>query len=203
MAALRTGAGLVTVACPKSIQAVVASYAPELMTAGLKETEEGTISMEATGQLESLMTGKDVIVLGPGLSCHPETARFVRRLVVRCLQPLVLDADGLNAFEGHYHELKQHAETASFRVLTPHSGEAARLVGISANDIPADRLEVARRISRETGSCVVLKGRIELRAYLGVVSGVGAVQSGKNYGRLTCVKVWSLATGRRETRRAC
>ncbi|HYU48225.1 MAG TPA: NAD(P)H-hydrate dehydratase, partial [Terriglobales bacterium] len=157
-AALRTGAGLVTVACPKSIQAVVASYAPELMTAGLKETEEGTISMEATDQLLSLMTGKDVIVLGPGLSCNPETARFVRRLVEHCLQPLVLDADGLNAFEGHYHELKQHGETASFRVLTPHSGEAARLVGISANDLPADRLDAARRISRETGSCVVLKG---------------------------------------------
>jgi NAD(P)H-hydrate repair Nnr-like enzyme with NAD(P)H-hydrate dehydratase domain len=82
----------------------------------------------------------------------------VRGLVVRCLQPLVLDADGLNAFEGHYHELKQHGETASFRVLTPNSGEVARLVGISANEIPADRLEVARRISRDTGSCVVLKG---------------------------------------------
>jgi len=158
MAALRTGAGLVTVACPKSIQAVVASLAPELMTAGLKETEDGTISMEATDQLESLMTGKDVIVLGPGLSRNPETARFVRGLVERCLQPLVLDADALNAFEGHYHELKQHGETASFRVLTPDSGEAARLAGTSANDLPADRLEAARRISRETGSCVVLKG---------------------------------------------
>jgi ADP-dependent NAD(P)H-hydrate dehydratase / NAD(P)H-hydrate epimerase len=158
MAALRTGAGLVTVACPKSIQATVAGFAPELMTEGLKETVEGTISMEASGQLESLMTGKDVIVLGPGLSRNPETASLVRRLVVDCVQPLVLDADGLNAFEGHYHELKRDDGAAPFRVLTPHPGEAARLIGVSTGDIQADRLDVARRISSETGSCVALKG---------------------------------------------
>jgi ADP-dependent NAD(P)H-hydrate dehydratase / NAD(P)H-hydrate epimerase len=158
MAALRTGAGLVTVACPKSIQATVAGFAPELMTEGLKETAEGTISMESSDQLESLLKGKDVIVLGPGLSRNAETTTFVRRLAVRCLQPLVLDADGLNAFEGHYHELKPRGEGAAFRVLTPHPGEAARLIGVSTNDIQADRLEAARRISSETGSCVVLKG---------------------------------------------
>jgi NAD(P)H-hydrate epimerase len=158
MAALRTGAGLVTVACPKSIQATVAGFAPELMTEGLKETQEGTISMKASDQMESLLTGKDVIVLGPGLSRNAETKTFVRRLVARCLQPLVLDADGLNAFEGHYHVLKRHGEATPFRILTPHPGEAARLIGVSTDDIQADRLEVARRISRETGSCVVLKG---------------------------------------------
>jgi len=70
----------------------------------------------------------------------------------------VLDADGLNAFEGHYDELKRSGEGAPFRVLTPHSGEAARLLGVSTNDIQADRLEKARRISSETGSCVALKG---------------------------------------------
>lgn len=156
VAALRTGAGLVTVACPKSIEAVVAGFAPELMTEGLQETAEGTVSVDATGQLESLMTGKDVLVLGPGLSLNPETARFVRQLVARCSLPLVLNADGLNAFEGHYDELKVKSD--GFRVLIFHDEEAARMLGIAINDIERDRPAVARRISNETGSCVVLKG---------------------------------------------
>jgi|ERR1700722_1066054 len=158
MAALRTGAGLVTVACPKSIQATLAGVASELMTEGLKETVEGTIAMEASDKLESLMAGKDVIVLGPGLSRNPETTRLVRQLVARCLQPLVLDSDGLNAFEGHYHELKRHGHAAPFRILALHPGEAALLTGNSTSDIQADRREIARRLSSETGSCVVLKG---------------------------------------------
>jgi hydroxyethylthiazole kinase-like uncharacterized protein yjeF len=158
MAALRTGAGLVTVACPKSIQTTVAGFLPELMTEGLKETEEGTISMEASDQLESLLLGKDVVVLGPGLSRNAETTTMVRRLAARCRQPLVLDADGLNAFEGHYDELKRRGEVTPFRILTPSPGEAARLIGVSTNDLQSDRLEVARRIANETGSCVVLKG---------------------------------------------
>jgi len=159
IAALRSGAGLVTVACPKSIQAVVAGFAPELMTEGLKETAEGTISMDASDQVESLLAGKDVIVVGPGLSSNPETSRFVRQLVVRCPQTLVLDADGLSAFAGHYHELMRQSAAASFRVLTAHPEEAAQLIGVSADALQEDRLGAARRISMETGSCMVLKGR--------------------------------------------
>jgi ADP-dependent NAD(P)H-hydrate dehydratase / NAD(P)H-hydrate epimerase len=158
MAALRMGAGLVTVACPKSIQATVAGFAPELMTEGLNETVEGTIAMETSDQLESLIAGWDVIVLGPGLSCNPETTSLVRRLVERCRQPLVLDADALNAFEGHYDQLKRHGEAVPFRVLALRPGQAARLTGSSTSDIQTDRREVARRLSNETGSCVVLQG---------------------------------------------
>jgi ADP-dependent NAD(P)H-hydrate dehydratase / NAD(P)H-hydrate epimerase len=158
IAALRTGAGLVTVACPKSIQATVASFAPELMTEGLPETDDGSIAMEAAGKVEQLLAGKNAVVLGPGLSRNSDTAEFVRRLVARCPLPLVLDADGLNAFDGHYSELKPLGEAPSFRVLTPHPGEAARLLGVSIKEIQADRLEMAKRLSRETGSCVVLKG---------------------------------------------
>src|SRR5579864_920596 len=100
MAALRTGAGLVTIACPKSIQAIVAGFAPELMTEGLPETETGSISSSAGDVIESLMPGKDVVVLGPGLSQHDQTAQMVRSLARRCALPLVLDADGINAFAG-------------------------------------------------------------------------------------------------------
>jgi hydroxyethylthiazole kinase-like uncharacterized protein yjeF len=158
IAALRTGAGLVTVACPKSIQATVAGFAPELMTEGLPETSEGSIAIAANGKVDQLLSGKDAVVLGPGLSRNQEAAEFVRQLVARCPLPLVLDADGLNAFDGHYSELKPRGETAPFRVMTPHPGEAARLLSVSGKEIQADRLEMARRLSRETGFCALLKG---------------------------------------------
>lgn len=158
IAALSTGAGLVTVACPRSIQATVAGFAPEMMTEGLPETEEGSIAMAATAKIERLLNGKDAVVLGPGLSRHPATEEFVRWLVARCPAPLVLDADGLNALDGHYDKLKARTEQEFYRVLTPHPGEAARLLGVSTREIQADRVEIAQRISRETGSSVVLKG---------------------------------------------
>lgn len=158
LAALRTGAGLVTVACPRSIQATVAGFAPELMTEGLDETPQGTVSIAADERVAALLAGKDVIVLGPGLSTNQQTAEFVRRLVASFPLPMVLDADGLNAFAGRLSELKPTRKPAPFRVLTPHPGEAARLVGVSVRDIQANRLETARRIAHETGSCVALKG---------------------------------------------
>jgi ADP-dependent NAD(P)H-hydrate dehydratase / NAD(P)H-hydrate epimerase len=156
MAALHTGAGLVTVACPKSIQSTVAGFAPEVMTEGLPETALGTIATAALSRIEALLPGKDVVVLGPGLSQNADTAEFARCFVANCHLPMVIDADGLNAFDGHYGELKPLAE--SFHVLTPHPGEAARLLGVTVKDVQADRMEAARRMARETGSCVVLKG---------------------------------------------
>ena len=156
IAALRSGVGLVTVACPKSIQAAVAAFAPELMTEGLEETGAGAISTKASDTITDLLAGKDVVVLGPGLSREEETCRFVRRLVARCPLPLVLDADGLNAFDGHYRELQ--VRSSRYRVLTPNPGEAARLLGISVEEVQKDRLKTAQRICHDTGFCVVLKG---------------------------------------------
>src|SRR5215471_104010 len=155
LAALRTGAGLVTVACPKSVQPIVATSAPELMTEPLPETPEGTISTAASEKLEALIVGKDAIVLGPGLSRNEETGKVARRLATRAPVPLVLDADGLNAFDGHYNELKAHKK---FLALTPHPGEAARLLGITTEKIQEQRLEMAKRLAADTGACVVLKG---------------------------------------------
>jgi ADP-dependent NAD(P)H-hydrate dehydratase / NAD(P)H-hydrate epimerase len=158
IAALRAGAGLVTVACPKSIQSTVASFAPELMTEQLPETEGGAVALAAVQNADALLQGKDVVVLGPGLSTVEQTAEFVRRVVANCPLPLVLDADGLNAFTSHTSDLKARGEAATFRVLTPHPGEAARLTGSSIAEIQADRQEAARRMARDTGCCVVLKG---------------------------------------------
>lgn len=158
MAALSAGAGLVTVACPKSVQATIAGFAPELMTEGLPETPEGSLSSDAGARLDTLLAGKDVVVLGPGISGHDQTARVARRLATQSPLPLVLDADGLNAFAGHSSELMPRGASAPLRVLTPHPGEAARLLGASTQEINAGRIEMARRITHETGSCVVLKG---------------------------------------------
>lgn len=157
ISALTTGAGLVTVACPRSVQATVAGFAPEIMTEGLEETDEGSIAMSASVKIEQLLAGKNAVVLGPGLSRNPSTEEFARWLATNCPVPLVLDADGLNAFDGRLQELKPRQQ-GPFRVLTPHPGEAARLLGVSIKEIQADREQMAKRLSRETGSCVVLKG---------------------------------------------
>jgi hydroxyethylthiazole kinase-like uncharacterized protein yjeF len=161
LAAMSAGAGQVTVACPKSIEATVAGFSAALMTHGLPQTDAGTISVEASDQIGALLAGKDVVVLGPGLSRNTETAAFVRQLASACALPLVLDGDGLNAFEGHYDELKSRGGASGatpFHVLTPHPGQAARLTGASIADIQADRVAAARRMSTETGACVVLTG---------------------------------------------
>src|SRR5262249_41748569 len=112
----------------------------------------------ASEKIEQLLVGKDAVVLGPGLSRNPATEEFARWLVANCPLPLVLDADGLNAFDGRVQELKPRGEKQPFRVLTPHPGEAARLLGISIKEIQTDRVNMAKRISHETGSYVVLKG---------------------------------------------
>ncbi len=158
MAALRTGAGLVTVACPRSIQAIVAGFAPEIMTEALPETQTGSIAGAAGEFVDKLIAGKDVVVLGPGLSQHQETVEFIRQLVGRCPVALVLDDAGISAFSGRPAELKNAVLPGVFRVLTPHPGDAALLLGLPASEVQSDRIKIAQRITAETSSCVVLKG---------------------------------------------
>jgi len=163
MAALRAGAGLATVATPKSVLPTVAGFHPEPMTEPLEETEAGTISLRALeyGRMDLLAKGKTVFAIGPGISRNDETAEFVRTAVKKYKTPTVLDADGLNAFEGRSGELDG---TGRILVITPHPGEMARLAGISIADVQKDRLGVARRIAREHALIVVLKGHRTLVA---------------------------------------
>ena len=157
MAALRAGAGLSTVATAKSVLATVASFHAELMTEPLEETEAGSIALASLqkGRLDVLVKAKTVLAVGPGISRHPETAEFVRSVVKKYKVPIVLDADGLNAFEGRAAELKTKAGTL---VITPHPGEMARLAGSTIPAVQHDRLNVARTFAREHGLIVVLKG---------------------------------------------
>ncbi|MBV9573498.1 MAG: NAD(P)H-hydrate dehydratase [Acidobacteriales bacterium] len=163
MAALRSGAGLVTIACPKSALPTVASFHPELMTRPLEETDAGSIAMRALdyGRLDELVKGKTVLAIGPGVSRNAETSEFVRTIVKKYDMPIVLDADGLNAFEGYTHELSGAERPL---VITPHPGEMARLLGSSVREIQSDRLEAARKFAADHNLIVVLKGHRTLIA---------------------------------------
>ena len=155
MSALRSGAGLATVATARSVLPTVAGFHAELMTEPLPETAAGTISGAAASRIAELAQGKTVLAIGPGISREPETAELVRKMVGESLIPAVLDADGLNAFEGRTDGLNGKGRTL---VITPHPGEMARLAGCTIAEVQAHRLATARKFAREHELTVVLKG---------------------------------------------
>ena len=125
------------------------------MTEPLPETKEGTIATSAWDRIEELAKGKSVLAIGPGVSRNPQTAELVRSLIAKIQLPMVVDADGLNAFEGRTDELNGKGRTL---VVTPHPGEMARLAGCSVAEVQGDRLGVAREFARAHNLIVVLKG---------------------------------------------
>ncbi|HTK95042.1 MAG TPA: NAD(P)H-hydrate dehydratase, partial [Terriglobales bacterium] len=163
MGALRAGAGLTTVATPKSVLNTVAGFAPELMTEPLDETDTGGIALKALeyGRMDKLCENKDVLAIGPGLGQHPETQEFVRSLVHSTKLPVVLDADGLNAFAGAANLLDGSKRPL---VLTPHPGEFARLAGKSVTEIEKDPVTLARAFAAAHECTLVLKGHRTLVA---------------------------------------
>jgi NAD(P)H-hydrate epimerase len=147
-AALRTGAGLVTVATAESVLPIIAVSMPELMTAPLAETSHGTIANQS---VEVLLKDKTVVAIGPGLTTVPETSAFVRRVASECPTQMVIDADGLNALVGFDDDLRG-------AVITPHPGEMARLIGKDAAYVTSNRLGVAGDFAKARNAYVVLKG---------------------------------------------
>ncbi|HXZ80997.1 MAG TPA: NAD(P)H-hydrate dehydratase [Terriglobales bacterium] len=164
ISALRSGAGLSTVATAKSVLPTVAGFHPELMSEPLAETDAGTISLAALdyGRLDGIAGGKDVIALGPGISRNPDTVQFVRAVVDKYPTSIVVDADGLNAFEKFAHKLSGRSRLL---VLTPHPGEMSRLTGLSISEIQQDRIGVARKFACEHHCVLVLKGHRTLVAF--------------------------------------
>jgi len=155
LAAMRAGAGLVTLAVPESLNDILEAKCTEVMTAPMPETAARSFSIEAAEALLQLAENSDAVLLGPGLSRHPETSELARRLVAEIQRPLALDADGLNAFEGRAGELSARPAPT---VLTPHPGEMAQLTGSSISEIQADRPASARSLAQELALVVVLKG---------------------------------------------
>jgi ADP-dependent NAD(P)H-hydrate dehydratase / NAD(P)H-hydrate epimerase len=157
--ALRSGSGLVTVATPLGCQPIIAAMAPEYMTEGLDENERG---LDPAGVDRVLEMARDVVAIGPGLGSAPGTKAFITSLVDRATMPIVVDADGLNAFSGHPDGLA--GREGRDVIITPHPGEMARLVGMSTDEVEASRLEIARNFAVTHRVYVVLKGHRTLIA---------------------------------------
>ncbi len=152
--ALRSGAGLVTVATPRSCLPIVASMGPEYMTEALDETVSGGIDFASLDRLFEL--DADVIAVGPGIGRDPATVAFVHGLLERAGVPIVLDADALNAFSGDPDRLM--GRDGVDVIVTPHPGEMSRLLGIPIEAVQADRVEHARRFAAAHRVHVILKG---------------------------------------------
>jgi ADP-dependent NAD(P)H-hydrate dehydratase / NAD(P)H-hydrate epimerase len=157
VAALRTGAGLVTAAVAESILPTVAAVTPELMTIALLEGEQGEISsrnLEAA-RLDPVLEKKSVIAIGPGLGQEPEAVNFFLGLLERTKVTMVIDADALNALAAHPGKLNGRGRLL---VLTPHPGEMARLAGMTIPEVEADREGIARQFAMTHAVTLVLKG---------------------------------------------
>ena len=155
-AALRVGAGLVTVATPSSVNDILEAKLLEAMTVPMPETKARTFSRTALDRLVSFMTAKDAVAIGPGLSTHPETVELVQALTKQLDRPTVLDADALNALTGRTALL---ASCKTPPIITPHPGEMARLEPeATSQTVNNDRIGTATRFARERGLFVVLKG---------------------------------------------
>jgi hydroxyethylthiazole kinase-like uncharacterized protein yjeF len=182
-AALRVGAGLVTVAIPDPALAIVAARNPEIMTEPLPATPEGSISLKAfdTGRFQKVLEGKKALGIGPGLTTNTETQQFVRDVVGKRTLPIVLDADGLNAFAGRAAELKNAAGNLA---LTPHPGEMSRLLGCKIPEVQANRLGLARKAAADWNAFVILKGQYTVvaapdgRAYINSTGNPGMSTAG-------------------------
>jgi len=154
-AGLRGGAGLVTLACPANVHPGVAARVTEVMTVPLDD-QEGEASMPALKSLKSLAEGKQALAIGPGLGVGAEVGSLVRRLMQETRQPVVVDADGLNALVEDLSILGCQSDREI--VLTPHPGEMSRLSGLTVADIQNDRFCLAREFAVQHKVTLVLKG---------------------------------------------
>ncbi len=195
MGALRSGAGLVTVATPRRCQSIVAGYAPEYMTVGLADTEDGMVHPSAVPDVSGARA--DVVVLGPGLGQSDEVTAFVRGVLDTTTAPLVLDADGLNAVGPGLLDV-QHERPL---VITPHPGEMSRLTRLSVEEVQTDRLEVARRVATGAGIFVVLKGARTVvatpagRTWINTTGNPGMATGGTGDALAGVIAAWIAQTG--------
>lgn len=152
--ALKAGAGLVSLIVPPSAVSSATKF-PELMVHVVKETEAGSISAKLLDIWKNKIQNFDAVVVGPGMSLHPDTKVIVECLLKSCTKPVVLDADGLNCLTGATDILKN---VTCPLIITPHPGEIARLIGCTVNAIQADRQSAVKLALEKFNAVVVLKG---------------------------------------------
>ncbi len=158
MAALRSGAGLVTLAVPRSIQATVARFEPSYMTLGIGSTTDDCLVVDCEAGLLGAATIRDVVALGPGLGTAQSTAKLVCNLYSTVECPMIVDADALNALAPSPQHLKS---PGGVRILTPHPGEFQRLTGEQVSSETDERCRQAANLCTRDASgqtVVVLKG---------------------------------------------
>jgi NAD(P)H-hydrate epimerase len=166
IAAMRSGAGLVTAAVPAPALPVVAGFAPELMTVPLDASDMGEVVLSSDPERrQELLKGITVAAVGPGLGQSDGAARFLEWLLSATSIPTVIDADGLNVLAKSIELLAGIGGKGCMLVLTPHPGEMARLAGISTAEVQANRLNVARDFATKYGVTLVLKGAHTLVAH--------------------------------------
>jgi len=179
-AALRSGAGLVTLGVPESLLDVAAAKLTACMTRPFREVPDGGFALGALPDVLAFAERCNAVALGPGIGRHRSTEKLVHALVASLGMPTVLDADGLNAFEGQAALLD---DARAPLVLTPHPGEMARLTGLSTGDIQADRKQAAREFAAGHGVTVALKGHQTVvtdgdRAYVNQTGNPGMASGG-------------------------
>ena len=155
-AALRVGAGVVTVGCPASLNDILEIKLTEVMTLPLPEVrKKRCLSLRALGLIREAARSADVVAIGPGLGAYFETSELVRRFLSKYTGRVVLDADGINAYKGDPEALKA---TPGEIVVTPHYGELSRVIGLSIDEIAHDPIEVSKKASKQIGKIILLKG---------------------------------------------
>jgi len=162
MAALRTGAGLVTLGVAESLNAALEGRMQEAMTVALPESGSGILGESAFSAIQKELPGKRCLAIGPGLGQAAATKKLVRRLIRQSAIPVVVDADGLNHLAGEVQDL---AEAKAPVILTPHPGEMARLLDTKAASVQQNRIDCAREFSTRYHVHVVLKGAATIIAH--------------------------------------
>ncbi len=157
--ALRGGGGLVHVLCPETAYLPIACQLTEALVHVAPAGASGGLGADAVLAALERAEAADAVAIGPGIGTATETVALVRQLATECARPMVIDADGLNALVG---VLEVLTEAVGPRVLTPHPGEAARLLGVDVADVQSDRVGAARELTEASGAVVLLKGHRSL-----------------------------------------
>jgi len=162
MSFLKAGGGLAYLATPRSVAPSIAAKGNEIVFVPLKETKDGTISVDNLNFLLEFSKGVDMVVLGPGVSLNQETQEFVRKITPLMEKPLLIDGDGLTAIASNIEILKERKAPT---ILTPHPGEMSRLTGLSTDEIRNNKVNVLRNFVTKYGVITILKGAHSLIGY--------------------------------------